>query len=93
MEESLNQLPDLVADSLLEWRKATIDRQKILAVTYLKFRGELEKRTVSEIEAMVDKDDACYKAKLDEAVKEAEHTRLLERLYAVKRTLAARAAF
>lgn len=93
LEHDLDQLPDLVSRALFSWRKATADRERKLAVTYLKYRGDGEKRTVNEIEAMVDKDDECYQSKLNEAVCEAEYTRLLEKLYAAKRLASLRTAY
>ena len=91
--EPLSRLPDEVADALYAWRKAKAEREKIMGITFLNYRGDSEKRTVSEIDALVDSNDGCYKAKLYEAVAEAQYTRLIEKLYAIKRAASLRAAF
>lgn len=93
LERDLTSLPDKVADALLAWRKATIEQEKITAVYYLRFRGDGHKRTVNEIEAMVNTNEECYLAKLDEALKEALYTRLLEKLYSAKKQASFRTAF
>lgn len=83
-----------MADALLKWRKAELERQKVEALKYMQYKHVgAEKRTVSEIEALVHSDEDRYQAKLAEALAESEYTRLLEKLYATKRLLGSRTAF
>jgi len=92
-EKDLSEGPDLVADSLFKWRKATIEREKTDALLFLQFKADGEKRTGDEIKAMVRADGGHYKAALDEAIAESEYTRLLERLYSAKKAASLRTAF
>jgi hypothetical protein len=93
LEESLEQLPDKVASSLLKWRKATLERERIEAILYLQYKAGVEKRTQDEIKALVRQDGGRYQSVLDEAVAESEHTRLNERLMCAKKEASMRTAF
>lgn len=93
LESDLETLPDDVAISLIAWRTASLDREKLEAALYLRHKNEAEKRTVNEIEALIHLDETRYKAKLKEAVAEAEYHKLYERLMAAKRLSALRTAF
>lgn len=95
IESDLETLPDKSADALFEWRKATLDREKTEALLYLRFKAESigEKKTVSDIDAMVDADDGRYLVKLKEASAESEYERIYEKLLAAKKISDIRTAF
>ena len=91
--EALEEGPDKVADALLEWRKASLIRERKEAMLYLQFKSAEGKRTAGEIEAMVDADDERYTLRLQEAMKESEYHRFLEKLLAAKKMADLRTAF
>jgi hypothetical protein len=93
IEKALETLPDKVADMLIKWRTATLDRERIEALLYLKFKVCDGTRTATEIKAMVNSNGERYKANLDEAVAEAEYTRLYERLLSLKKNASLRTAY
>lgn len=91
--DALEKLPDQVADSLLSWRRATLEREKLEAILFLRFKGGEFKRTGSEIEAMVQSDGGRFEACLNEAKAESEYNRLNERLLSFKKLASLRVAF
>jgi len=93
LEHDLEELPEVVAKALLEWRKASLERDRKEAILYLSYKGSEEKRTVTEIEALVDANDDRYALKLAEAVAESEYTRVYEKLLSQKRLANLRTAF
>ena len=93
LEAGLEKLPDEVADALLRWRLATLDREKTEALIYLKFKGEGEKRTADELKMMVRADSGRYAAVLREVRAESDYTRLYERLMSFKKSASLRTAF
>ncbi len=93
LEEDLDKLPDLVANALEAWRKASLEREKIEALAYLRFKSGDTKRTSDEIKALVRKDGERYAACLVEIQAEVNYQRLLERLYSVKKLASLRTAF
>jgi hypothetical protein len=93
LEQSLDQLPDLVADALQAWRLASLEREKLEALLYLRFKGGEGKKTSDEIKAMVRSDGERYTKCLAELLAETNYQRLLERLYSVKKLAALRTAF
>lgn len=94
VDVNLQELPDKVADALFDWRKATLDREKTEAILFLQYKnGITEKRTVSEIEAMVDSNQERYDARLKEATAESEYNRLYEKLLASKKRADLRTAY
>jgi len=93
IEESLTNLPDQVGDALEKWRRATLEREKKEALLYLEFKGSAEKRTADEVKAMVRSNEDRYKFCLYELKKEADYTRLYERLLSLKRLANMREAY
>ena len=93
LEQELEEGPERVSKALLNWRKASLEREKKEALLYLKFKGEDGKKTVNEIGALVDSCDERYDLKLLEAVCEAEYHRVLEKLLAAKKLADLRTAF
>lgn len=94
LEQQLEELPDIVADALLKWRTATLEREKTEALLYLRFRaGGEEKRTTEEIKALVRSDDGRYSAVLEESKAESDYERVKERLLCKKKLSDLRTAF
>lgn len=93
IEKDLNELPDLVSDTLQIWRIATLDREKTEALLYVKIRGEDDKRTATEIKALIQSDEKRYQMVLEEIKAECEYTRLYEKLMSTKRISGLRTAF
>ena len=93
LEEALDNLPDKVADELIKWRTATLEREKVESLLYLKFKGEDGGRTATEIKALVNSSDERYKANLAEAQAEANYERLYEGLMAAKKKADLRTAY
>ena len=92
-EEALESLPDLVADALEDWRRATLMREKEEALLYLRFKGEDNERSATEIKALVHSSDSRYLACLDELKAESKYERLYERLMSKKKIADLRTAF
>lgn len=93
LNNDLEDLPEKVAEALLEWRKSALNREKKEALLYLQFKNEVDKRTVGEIEAMIESNDDRYDAKLKEAMAECEYHRLYEKLMSAKKMADLRTAF
>lgn len=92
IEESLEQLPDIVADKLVEWRKASLWRESKEAVLYLKYKGA-EGKTATEIKALINANDERYAVILEEIKAEGEYNRYYERLMSAKKLASLRTAF
>lgn len=93
IEKDLENLPDLVSESLLKWRKETLEREKVEALLYLSFKNDGGSKTVREIEALVESDNRRYEARLKESVAESDYERLYERLMSSKKLADLRTAF
>jgi len=93
LEKSLSELPDKVADNLLKWRKATLEREKEEALLYIGFKGIDTKRTATEIKALINSSDSRYQSVMKEIMAEAEYNRLNEKLLAAKKSATLRTAF
>lgn len=93
LESDLEQLPDLIAKALLDWRLMTLEREKCEALLYLKFKGEDQERSATEIRELVRSNEDRYKKVLSELKAEANYVRLYERLLASKKLCDLRTAF
>lgn len=93
LEEQLETLPEIVGQALLQWRKSTLDRERLEASLYLKFKVEYPNSTATEIRAMVNANDERYSAVLTEASFESQYTIKLETLMAAKKLSSLRTAF
>ena len=95
LEADLEKLPTEVGEALLEWRKQTLEREKQEALLYLKFKNDAdgEKRTVTEIEALVESSEERYNSRLIEALAEAAYHKKLETLLCAKKMADLRTAF
>lgn len=93
LESDLETLPDIVADTLIHWRKQSLIREKFEALAYLKFKGEDKDRTATEIKALVNSDEDRYQAMLNEIVAEGEYTRVYEKLLSAKKLAGLRTAY
>lgn len=97
VEEQLEELPDKVAEALLVWRKATIERETVEAILFV----EKKKAALASggpagddyIKSLVRSDENRRAACECEAAAESIHCRLYERLLGAKRQAAVRAAF
>jgi predicted Zn-dependent peptidase len=85
LEDTLDRLPDEIADALSEWRIATLEREKTEALLLLSYKAKNPERTAQEIKALVMADPGRYEVALKEATAEAEYTRLSEGLMAAKK--------
>ena len=93
IEDALEKLPDKVADQLLLWRTATLNREKTEALLFLKFKASGNDRTATEIKAMVHSDESRYAAVLEELKAESNYERLYERLMSFKKRADLRTAY
>ena len=93
LEKTMAELPDLVADALLVWRTATLDKDRLHAQLYITYRSTNPEMTSVEIKARIGDDDRYYQASLSELKAEAEYNRLNERLMAAKKLASLRTAF
>ncbi len=93
IESSLSDLPDKVADSLATWRIKSLEREKIEAMLYLRFKAAEGKKTSDEIKSAVRVNGERYQAVLDEIQAESEYNRLYEKLMSFKRLAGLRTAF
>jgi hypothetical protein len=93
LEEALETLPEVVAQCLLNWRKATLDREKTEASLYLQFKGLDAGKTATEIKAMIHESKERYEAVLSEISCESVYTAKYETLLAMKHKARLREAF
>jgi hypothetical protein len=93
LEEILSELPEIVADKLQDWRMKTLERERVEAILYLKFKGDGEKRTQDELKAMVKEDGGRYQAVLNEIKAESAYNLVYERLLCAKKKASLRTAF
>ncbi len=93
LESALEELPQQVADALLEWRKATLSRERLEAITYLNFKSEFPDMTATEIKAKVNSSQERYDAVLKEVTFESIYKAKEETLLAKKKEASLRSAF
>jgi hypothetical protein len=93
IDDSLEALPDEVANKLLHWRKATLEREKTEAMLYLAAKVKNPDATANEIKSTVNSSDGRYAAVLVESMAECEYQRVLEKLMAAKKRASLRTAF
>lgn len=93
LEHQLESLPDIVAKSLLDWRVATLDREKIEALLYARFKGLNDDLKASDLKSMINADPERYQAVLNEIKAESEYQRLYEKLLGAKKLASLRTAF
>jgi len=92
LEMALENLPDLIADSLEKWRTATLDREKTEALLHARFKGEDPDRKANDIKCLINTSDERYQACLKEIKAEAEYQRRYEKLMGIKRLVSLRTA-
>lgn len=93
LEEQLDKLPELVSAALMEWRIATLDREKCEALLYAATRGQDDKMPATEVRARIQSNPNRYEAVLKEIKAEANYQLLYERLLSVKKRASLRTAF
>lgn len=85
LEEMMNSLPDKVAEALIVWRTATLDREKMEALVYASTKATNDKLTATEIKSFINSNPQRYEAVLKEIKAESDYTRVYERLLSVKK--------
>lgn len=97
LEAQLDRLPDEVADALLVWRKATIERETVEAQFFVEKKrlalGGGGPAGDEYIKALVRSEEGRRMACECEAASEAIWSRLYERLLAAKRQVSVRTAY
>jgi secreted Zn-dependent insulinase-like peptidase len=93
IDNALETLPDLVAEELMKWRIATLEREKVEALLYARFKGEDKERTATEIKALIHANGMRYAAVLEEIKSEAGYERIYEKLMSSKKRADLRNAF
>ena len=93
LEQALESLPEEVSKALLNWRKATLDREKLEASIYLQYKAENEKATATDLKHMVNKSNARYEHVLAEISFESVFKLKEETLMARKKEASLRTAF
>jgi asparagine synthetase A len=97
LSEQLHELPDKIADSLLVWRRATINRQNQEAREFIKAKmSALEnKRPAGDdfIKSLVRSSDVWVSLMDSEAAAESNYVRLYERHLSNKKTAGIRTAY
>ena len=91
LETNLEKLPEQVSNALLEWRVATLDREKLEAILRLQY--SVEDRKATEVTALVHSNQERYDVVLNEAKAESHYTFLYEKLMAAKKEATMRGAF
>lgn len=93
LERQLEELPQQVANALLQWRTATLQREKLEAKLYLEFKAKDPESTATTLKAMINGSDERYQAVLIEASFESAYTAKYETLLAAKHLARLREAF
>lgn len=95
INDILTDFPDLIAKAESDWKTAKVERERIEALAYFRLKAECAGAKVTEawLANKVLVDDDVHRAKLDEIVKEAEHSRLYEKLMCAKKIAQLRTAF
>lgn len=93
LEEGLSRLPAEVAQALLQWRKAQLDRERLEARISLRLRAEHPDATATEIKSLLHSTQERYDAVLQEATFESIYTAKYESLMALKKQCDFRTAF
>lgn len=93
IEQQLAEGPDQVANALIKWRMATLDREKAEALLYARLKGEDDNRTATEIKELIRADNGRYEMVVSEIKAEAEYNRYYEKLMSAKKISALRTAF
>lgn len=93
LEEALEKLPEEVARALLNFRKATLDRERLEANLYLTFKSQGPDLTATEIKAKVNASQERYEAVLAEIAFESVYTAKEQTLMAKKKEASLRTAF
>lgn len=91
--EQLSNLPEIVSQCLLNWRKATLDRERVEAKLYLQFKAEGAEKTATELKAMINDSDERYQAVLTEISFESVYNAKNEGLLAAKKLASLRTAY
>lgn len=92
IEAVLESGPEETAQALLNWRKSTLEREKIEAELYIEFKSGGD-RTATEIRALINKSQRRYEAVLEEITFESVYNAKNETLLSAKKLASLRTAF
>jgi hypothetical protein len=93
LEKQLTELPDLVAQCLLDWRTSTLERERIEAKLYLGIKAKYPDEKAADIKARLNESDERYRAVLLEITQESIYNAKLETLMAAKKLASLRTAY
>lgn len=93
VEKALTDLPEEVARLKEKWRLATLERERLEAILYLKFKAEEGKQTSDEIKSRVRADEERYQSMLREITAEALYDQKYETLMSAKKLCSLRVAY
>jgi hypothetical protein len=93
LEQALDKLPQEVSDALLQWRKATLDRERVESRIYSRLKMEDPSRTATEMKHLLNADQERYEAVLQEITFESVYKLKEESLMAKKKEASLRTAF
>lgn len=92
LEKALIDLPDEVADALLVWRTATLNREREEALLHAKLRARDIEMPAAQLKALINANDTRYEFVLIEIKAESEYNRKYEKLMGAKKIAALRVA-
>lgn len=92
-EEILEKGPEEVSKALLNWRRATLEREKTESRVYLRLKAQNPDKTATELKYMLHDDLERYEAVLQEISFEAVFTSKEQTLLAAKKLASLRTAF
>jgi hypothetical protein len=89
----LSTYPDKVADAFQAFKEAEADVRRERGRSYLRIKAKNPNFKQDHLRALVEDDDAVYKAQMAAIAKEAEYSRLYEKLLSAKKLSALRSAY
>lgn len=84
IETILDNYPEAVAKAKAQWQKAGLDREKVEAGLFIRYRLENPQSTATEIKALINNSNDRYEAVLQEISFEMAYNALYETLMAAK---------
>lgn len=93
LEQSLEDGPERIKNALLQWRKASLEREKVESLAYLRIKTENPEATATELKFRLLSDPEREKAKMLEDIFEAEYRAIEETHLSNKKLAAMRTAF
>lgn len=93
VEQALSEGPDKVANSLLEWRKASLEKKRLAGLLFIEMKAKNPEMSSTEIKTRLQGSKEIFDAEMKEAVAEANYTRCLESHLAAKKLSNIRTAY